>query len=260
MTTPLESERMTDPTTVPVAVLTDEELAVLAGDGGLVVTPFAAVFDDAEREIALRTAYRGLVARGIVDPPTPQARVDAIGEPGVELQVRQDVLSIVTLRAAASAVVAVARTSVAHQDFWYAHVVEEVVLLEEVGTDGMHRFALATADQLPALVVGAVLHPETGDGSGEPIELDPGATEPPLEIAERLGTALLRSDVVIRWAGDDNAPLLGLFTGPSGAWVVEAHEGSGDALVATPTTAEALASRLRGEVSLVVARAAQAVR
>ena len=194
MTTPLESERMTDPTTVPVAVLTDEELAVLAGDGGLVVTPFAAGFDDAEREIALRTAYRGLVARGIVDPPTPQARVDAIGEPGVELQVRQDVLSVVTLRAAASAVVAVARTSVAHQDFWYAHVVEEVVLLEEVGTDGMHRFALATADQLPALVVGAVLHPETGDGSGEPDRARPGRDRAAARgrRAARHGAAALR--------------------------------------------------------------------
>jgi hypothetical protein len=249
----LESERMTD-ATVPLAVLTDEELAVLAGDGGLVVTPFSATFDDAEREVALRTAYRGLVARGIVDPPTPQARVEAIGEPAVELQVRQDVLSIVTLRAAASAVVAVARTTVVHQDFWYAHVVEEFALLEEVGTDGMHRFALAPVDDLPALVVAAVVHPETGDGSGEPIPLEPGATEPPLDIAERLGTALLRSDVVIRWIGDEQAPLLGLFTGPAGAWVVEAREGSGDALTATPSTREALESRLRGDVALVVAR------
>lgn len=246
--------------TVPIGVLTDEELAILAGDAGLVVAPFSAGFDEAEREVALRTAYRGLVARGIVDPPTPQARVDAIGEPTVALQVRQDVLSIVTLRSAATAVVAIARTSVVHQDFWYAHVVQEVALLEEVGADGMHRFALAPVDDLPALVVAAALHPECGDGSGEPISLDPGQTEPPIEVAERLGGALLRSDVVIRWADDDHAPLLGLFTGPAGAWVVEAREGTGAPLAAAPSTRDALESRIRGDVAHVVARSRSAAR
>jgi hypothetical protein len=117
---------------VPVEVLTDEELAILAGPGGLVVAPYLATLPEADREVALRTAYRGLLARGIVDPPTPAALAAAVGEPTVELQVRQDVLSLVALRRGASATVCVARSTVLGQDYWYAHVVRDVALVEQV--------------------------------------------------------------------------------------------------------------------------------
>jgi len=245
----------TEPTSVPVETLTDEELEVLAGPGGLVVRPFAAGFGSDEREVALRTAYRGLVARGIVEPPTPQARVDAVGEPGVELQVRRDVLSVVTLRAAARHVVAVARTTATYQDFWYAHVVDDVVLLEQVGADGLHRFALTTPDELPRLLVEAALHPDTGDQDGEPVPLDEDSGAPPTAIAERLGAALLRSDVVVRVPDDEHPVLLGLFTGPGAGWLVEARAGSDAPLVADPVRRADLEARLHREAArLLVGR------
>ncbi len=76
--------------------------------------------------------------------------------------VRQDIRSVIALREAAQVVVAVARTTAATQDFWYAHLVDDVVLLEEVSRDGMHRFALAERSRLAELAVGAAVHPERG--------------------------------------------------------------------------------------------------
>ncbi|WP_155856244.1 hypothetical protein [Cellulomonas sp. URHD0024] len=241
--------------TVFVEVLTDEELAILAGPGDTVVSPFWSADDqDAEtRDVVLRTAYRGLLARGIVDPPTPQARVEALGEPAVELQVRGDVQALVTLRLGARVVVAIARTTALTQDFWYAHVVEDVVLVEEVGSDGMHRFALAPVDTLTDLVVGAAVHPETRDGSGEPVELPAGSTEPSIEVAEALGAALVRADVVVRTVAGEHPQLIGLFTGPGGAWVLS--EGTEGAVVVRPSTRAAVEAELGDAVRAVVARA-----
>lgn len=239
--------------TVPVETLTDEELAILAGPESMVVTPFLSTVTAAEREAVLRTAYRGLLARGVVEPPTPEARVAAVGQPTVELLVREDVRSLVTLRRGARLVVAVARTTVLGQDYWYAHVVDDVVLLEQLGEDGLHRFALARTADLPALLVGAAVHPECGDGTGEPVEMAGDAAEPPVEVAEALGAALVRADVVVRSVDDDGAAPLGLFTGPGGAWVVEAPQGGGRVTV-RPVTADGLRTELGTIVADRVAR------
>ncbi len=249
-----------DGTAVPVEVLTDEELAILAGPGGVVVTPYLDGLDEAERETARRTAYRGLVARGVVDPPTPTALAAAVGEPTVELQVRRDVLSLVTLRRAATAVVAVGRTTVATQDYWYAHVVDDVVVLEQVGSDGMHRFALAPTADLPDLVVGAAVHPGCGDASGPVVALDGDGSEPPREVVDALGAALLRTDVVVRRVEDRDPPVLGLFTGPGGAWLLTADDDAEHPLTARPASRAELEATLRAAVLAVVGDAAGASR
>ena len=221
------------PETVPVEVLTDEELAVLAAPtGGIVVSPFLAEVPQEQRETALRTAYRSLLARGIVDPPTPEATAAALarGDGHVELMVRQDVRSVMALREAAQAVVAIARTTAAVQDFWYAHVVDDVALLEEVGSDGLHRFALANAPDVPVLAAGAAVHPDAGDAEGDPT--------PPDEVLERLGAALVRADLVVRHHGDHAPVMLGLFTGPGGSWTTRVEQGGGATPVAVPGRAE----------------------
>ncbi|HEY0215422.1 MAG TPA: hypothetical protein VGC57_03405 [Cellulomonas sp.] len=239
---------------VPVEVLTDEELAILAGPGGLVVSPFLATASDGDHAAVTRTAYRGLLARGILEPPTARALADAVGEATVEVQVRQDVLTVVTLRRAAPVVVCVARTSVLAQDYWYAHVVDDVVLVEQVGSDGLHRFALARTEQLGDLVVDATIHPECGDGAGPDRELPDDGTVP-VEIAEQLGTALLRTDLVVRTVGDEHAPLTGLFTGPAGAWTLTARAATREPLVARPVSRADLEAAVRVSVSEALAHA-----
>ncbi|MEO9324500.1 hypothetical protein ABFT23_13475 [Nocardioides sp. C4-1] len=235
--------------TIALEILTDEELSVLVPDQGVVVSPVLDDVSEAERDAVRRTAFRGLVARGIVDAPDPAAvaavlasSAAASGDAGIDLQVRNDVLSALTLRRSASAVVAVARTTSTSQDFWYAHVVQEVVLLEEVGTDGLHRFALGHARDLPDLLVGAVVHPEAVDGDGDDVELAASPdSEAPVELAERLGRAYLRADVLVvtREPGAlvDRPDLTGLFSGPQGSWSVHSRPGSQRAWARAETVA-----------------------
>ncbi len=243
------TDTATEVQTIALEVLTDEELSVLVADQGVVVSPVLAEVPDGERDVVRRTAFRGLVARGIVDPPEPDAVAAAFGtksttgDVGVDLRVRNDVLSALTLRQSASAVVAVARTSATQQDFWYAHVVEEVVLLEEVGTDGLHRFALGHARDLPALLVAAAVHPEAADaGDTDDLELAVAPdSEAPAELVERLGEAYLRADVLVvtREAGAavERPDLTGLFTGPLGSWSILARPGSQRAWARAETVA-----------------------
>jgi hypothetical protein len=238
---------------VPVEVLTDEELAILTGPGSMVVTPVLSAVPQEDRDAVLRTAYRGLLARGVLEPPTPQARIDAVGQPSVEVMVREDVRSFVTLRRAARLVVAVARTTVVGQDYWYAHVVDDVVLLEQLADDGIHHFALARTADLAGLLTAAALHPDCGDGTGEAVEIALDETEPPLEVAEALGSALVRADVILRSVEDDGVAPLGLFTGPGGAWVLEADRGSARAVV-RPVSAALLRERLTALVEEHLAR------
>ena len=116
-----------------------------------------------------------------MDPPTPEAvaRAAAVRDGSVDLPVRDDVRSLVALREGAEMVVAVARSAAAWQDFWYAHVVEDVVLLEQVSSDGLHRFALLEAEELTRAVLGAAVHPDAGAApTGGPVPV-PAQTEDP---------------------------------------------------------------------------------
>lgn len=245
------------PVTVFVEVLTDEELSVVARPGTMPVTPHLDELPEAEREVARRAAYRSLLARGIVDPPTPEAiaRATGVRDGSVDLMMRQDVASVVALRAAPQAVVAAARTTATGQDFWYAHVVDDIVLLEEVSRDGLHRFALAGAEHLDDLVVGAVLHPDAGDADGPalPMTTAAGDPTPPDEVLQRLGAAFLRADVVVRRPGDTEPPVLTVFSGPDGSWLLQPLPGA--ELVAEPVAAAIARDRVVESVAGVLAEA-----
>ena len=248
------------PETVFVEVLTDEELSVVTLPGAMPVMPFLDALGGPEQEVARRSAYRSLIARGIVDPPTPEAiaAATALRDGSVDLMVRRDIRSVVALREAAQVVVAVARTTAATQDYWYAHLVDDVVLLEEVSSDGLHRFALSDAEHLGALAVGAAVHPDAGDGDGDPVavEGEPGDPTPPDAVLERLGAAFMRADVVVRRPGDTEPPIFALFTGPDGCWCVEAGAPTGGPPSAVPLTAVATRDRVAEAVTGVCAEAA----
>lgn len=173
-----------------MGALTDAQLAVLSRPGTLPVTPAWSRLSPPEQELARDSARRSLVARGLLDP-------DAVGRDGV----RRDVRSVLTLREAAGAAVAVLRTTASAGDHWYAHLVEDVVLLEQVGDDGVHRFALAAADALGDLVAGAVLHPEARGSAASP----------------DAGTDWLRADLLVCRAGGEPRRRT-MVSGPGGVW------------------------------------------
>lgn len=250
------TEPQTQPTTRALEMLTDEELSLLAYGPGAVVTPYFSDLKSADLEIVQRTAYRSLVARGIVEP-------DLVPDDGPSrLKLREDVLTLTTLRATATTLVAVARTLVGAQDFWYAHVVGEIVLLEEVDTQGMHRFALGYTNDLPQLLLAAVLHPEATDGTGEVVSIDamPDA-EAPAALLALLGQAHVRADVLVITADPETgrpAPggpeFTGLFTGPEGSWSITSSPETGAA--ATPETVAGLHDRINALAAAAMAEGA----
>ncbi|MBO1752817.1 hypothetical protein J4G33_13470 [Actinotalea sp. BY-33] len=257
-TTP-EPSASSSPPTAQLETLTDEELAVLSVADTVPVTPHLSEIPPRERRPLIQTAYRGLVARGIITPPTAQARAraraaveeaqerpgaDAAADPvGVEVEIREDVASTVALREGARVVVAAARTAATQQDYLYVHLVEDVALVELVTVDGYHHFSLRHAEDLLDTVLEAVLHPEAAGATGEPVVLPPleaADPTPPLEILERAGEALLRCDLTVLSAEDPHPTMLGLFTSPTGSWLFEARHGTGDAIHARPVSTAAL--------------------
>lgn len=246
--------------TVFVEMLTDEELSVVARPGPMPVLPFLDALPTGERDLARRSAYRSLVARGIVDPPGPEAVLAATrtADGSIDLPVRQDVRSLVALREGAQLVVAVARTTVTEQDFWYAHLVEDVVLLEEVSRDGFHRFALTRDSGLLEAAVAAAVHPDAGDADGEPepVTTEPGDPTPPDGVLERLGAAFVRADLVVRRVGDRTPPAFSVLSGPDGCWTIDPPAAPGEGVRAVPVTAADARERVAEAVAGVRAELA----
>lgn len=238
-----------EPRRVDLVDLTDEEVAVLATTDGPVVLPYLGTLDDAQVATATTTAYRSLVARGLLTAPTPQEAREAArtstahGEERVAYPVRmpETLAHLLHLRAGASTVVCVSVATALGAEYRYAHVVDDVALVEEVTGTGLHRFSLVDTADLPPLVETWVLHPEATPGTGEEIvqlpapQGDPDPT-PPDELLERLGTALVRADLVVRRVGDDEPELLGVFSGPSGTWTSRSRFGSAAPVVIRPAT------------------------
>jgi hypothetical protein len=232
---------------------------VLARPDALAVAPYLHELGAEQRHTATRTAYRGLLARGIVDPPsaTALAAARAAADGRIDLPVREDVRSVVTLREAAQLVVAVARTTSSTRDYWYAYLVQEVVLLEQVSSDGIHRFALGRRDQLLDLVAAAAMHPNSGDAIGHAVAMPAAADDPPpTPILGQLGQSLLRADLVVRHPGEQHAGTLGLFTGPRGSWLVTGQGGATP--MAHPMSADALRAQVRQVVEQIRSEAVSA--
>lgn len=243
---------------VPLEVLTDEELHVLHGGAPtVVVEPHLAALADGPREWSLRTAYRGLLARGLLEPPTGAGPTDPDGSGTADARAREDVHAVVTLRAAPDAVLCAARTTSLGQDFWYAHVVADVVLVEQVDAGGLHHFTVAPADQLPDLLTAATVHAEATDGTGPALAVGDPA-DPERATTELLARAELRTDLVLRIPGDTDPVLTGLFTGPAGAWLLTADPGAGRPLTAVPVTRADLLVHVQGLATRALADSTRA--
>jgi len=201
---------------VPLGTLTDAELAVLARPvtraGPPPVMPVWSRLDTDKRAATARDARASLVARRLLDPEAPARH-----------GVRRDLRSVLALRGAAAAVVAVARVDQRGRDHWYAHVVGDVVLLEQVSVDGVHRFALATAAALPDLVVAAVLHPDAPIAAAESTASAEGETD------------WLRADVMVRSARATRR--LAWVSGPGGTWCGTPGDVSAPCRPVAPVTA-----------------------
>lgn len=248
-------------------VLTDEELAVLSTVEPVAVTPHLSLRPPKERNTMIEGAYRSLVARGIITPPTAKARAQARAEAAstraaaaeaartrtdgdaadqpvrVHVKVREDVAALVALREGATQVVAMARTTATQQDYVYLYPVEDVVLVEVVSSDGFHEFSLLRHEHLVPTVLAAAIHADAADGSGEPVTMASPATGDPTpgdEMLHAAGEALLRCDLTVLQADNPNPIMVGLFSSPGGSWLLRSRWGRSDPVLAEPCTVSAM--------------------
>lgn len=243
---------------VPLIDLTDEELAALDGPPvGVVVSPYLEELDPAARDVAVVTAFRSLVARGLVLAPTAQAAAAAAREAAttgeqlaaVEVEMAEVVSQVLTLRRVAEQVVCVQRTTGQARAWRYLHRVDaELVLDELVEPTGLHRFSLVPAPDLLDVLVDWVV-PDGLDGAEGPevaLEADSAvAGRSGDALLEQLAAASVLSDVTVR-GRDDAGPglLLGTFAGPAGLHLSTTAFGTGAAVRLRPVSRRSLRAAL----------------
>jgi hypothetical protein len=205
---------------VPLIELTDEELAALAGPpDGLVVSPYLDGLQSAQRDQAVLTAFRGLVARGLVEAPTRGSGAGAPVPDGelVEIEVRMSeaLAQTLALRRVAPVVLCAQRTDAERTCWRYVHVVDDELALDEVvEAGGLHRFGLLRPADVPDALVDWVA-PDGWHGTDGPATDVAASADLPYPLLERLGTARVVADLVVRRTGDGGGDrLLGTFAGP----------------------------------------------
>lgn len=243
---------MTDPQPgppAPVLALTDEELLVLTGGEGPVVLPYAAGLSPTELEVAASTARRSLVARGIA---APDDLADLAGAPlGALLELRQGAPVVVVLH----------RVSGPRADggpgegarSLYLHLVDHVVLSEDVTTEGVHTFGLAPAEAIEELLRVFLLPEDAPNGVPEGAGPVRPTEEDPLP-ADLGGPTVLVEAAVLHAAAHGPADLITATFGPDRCFL-----GRTDDDAVPPLLGPVAAPEVVAEVLAEVDRAVRAV-
>jgi len=204
---------------VPVAELTDEELAAIdpvPDEERLVVYPWLDSLPADQRETAVVTAFRGLAARGLVDPPSGDEPTGD-GSASVEIGLSTGIATALGLRQAARRAVVAQRTSTLGDDYLYLYdCADDAALAEFVERKGLHRFAvLAPGSVLEALMDFVV--PLDWVGSDGPDLVAHGDDADPA-LVEALSAAHVQVEITVRTPGPapDDLELIAVSAGPQG--------------------------------------------
>ena len=190
------ASREASPVIRGVCELTDEELSALCGDEqGVVASPYLRRLSADERETARSVALRSLCARGIVRLDAQADRV-ASGDTGARtMLIEGEVADALARRRDPEAVLAVHRLSAGPEGaealMRYVFVRGDELLVEDVSSFGLHRFARAAAADL-AWLMRVFLDPGapwSQGGPPEPAGADRPASGPALRDPGRAGEA-----------------------------------------------------------------------
>ncbi|AKU16443.1 hypothetical protein [Luteipulveratus mongoliensis] len=235
-----------------LARLTDEELVLLGAEHPIVVLPHYEELPPASQDVAVRTAHRSLLARGV-----------EVADDGRALRVPQEVSDLLDVRGGAEWVLVVRRRVTVRDDSWpsgdggpggaaptrevetqlYGHLVDDFVLLEEVDATGQHEFHALDVPALDDVLRGHLEHPDVVDGVGSTITLDlEGIAHGEGDVhLEQLGRVTVQVDATLWRRGPQPAPvLLGLMLGPDGCWASRAVYGAKGPVVLEPVPVSAL--------------------
>lgn len=207
--------------TGPVVALTDEELLALTDDHGVVVLPYAAGLEAAQRRVAVRAARRSLEARALI--VNPQSGGAAVVSGGATAAATGLLGSMLQLRAAAPTVMVLHRLLGAAPEqedssvVRYLHVVGQTCVVEDVSRDGIHHLGLATSESWAKVLTEFVVPPDAwGDPDGAPlVGHDPAAAD---TLLAALGHPTVLLDLAVVSAAPDDPPPWLLALGPHGCW------------------------------------------
>ncbi len=253
----------------PLFALTDEEVLALTGhESGPVVLPHLAGLRAGELELAQRTAERSLVARQVI-VPGPRPDSDPAGQ-GTLVRVTAPVRPVLELRAGAPVVVVLHRllgapitltssagtppgppSSSVRQPHGsvslsrYLHVVDAVVLTEDVTEQGVHTFGLTTRAALTEVITEFLVPPDATPGRAA-VEVGAGGprSADPHGLPAALGGPTVIAEVVVLDAARPQAPPVQTVTlGPGACY------SSSDGRHFTPTGPEGLVDALVRQVA-----------
>ncbi len=221
--------------------LTDEELAVLAGeDQGVVALPYLEELAGPARDQALHTAWRSMLARGMVELSGTS------GEEAVDsgtAEVCADVSAVLHVRAGAPALLCLQRTLTEETLLRYVHLVDDTALVEDVLPEGLHRFGWLERAELEAGLQSFLVPADAVPGTGEPMTVDPQRLAGNSEsddaltqvLAKDLGSPAVLVDATVRYEGDGGpGVLLGFSIGAVGCWMSRNDAGSGGSVQLDP--------------------------
>lgn len=187
----------------PMATLTDEELYVLtaavAGEDRWIPLSVLDELTEADRRIAVRTAYRSLLAREIVAPTSPEDIDPAIGR--TPLEIRGPLVPILDLLGDAWPLVLTTRRhdGVDSTQLWL-NVADRLVLLQDV-RQGIHRFWLlspGTACRQLATALDPLADDRVAGASDRELVRGP-ANDPPvgwMPLRSRIGQARATAQLI----------------------------------------------------------------
>lgn len=219
--------------------LTDEELSVLdpvPREQRLAIMPYLDDVDDVTRETATLTAFRSLVARGLVVPPTAaevEAATNSESTTGsIDIEVHELISGLVQMRKGAPTIVCAQRTVAGRPDYCYWYVVSDDTAIEElVEPKGLHRFhALET--RLVRLALYGYLNPERVAGAaGEDHVVEAGVAaggSTPAAMLEGLASAHTLGEFLVRTGRQpsEQPTMVAVASGPEGLLLAEMRCGS----------------------------------
>ncbi|MET8865604.1 hypothetical protein ABZW11_21925 [Nonomuraea sp. NPDC004580] len=219
------SEAMAEGGTQPLIRLTDEELAVLDPEETLVPKPHLSTMDAQQREWAMATALRSLVARETIEIDNIEDLAATLhGAPAstVDMRIRMDVDLALTLRRTADRALVIRQRSGAGTAFAHVHIhTANLLLVERITAGGMHVFTLANSVQDAVDLVQPLLDPfGVADRDGPSIPLDPSALEPehvgPLTAV--IDNARIVAELVL--LSDPPGPMITTYATDRAVWAV----------------------------------------
>ena len=212
-------------TSTPRLRLTDEELVLLGAEHPAVELPFLAGLKESERSVAIAVAYRSLISH------------DAVGDDGA-IRVPGHLLDLVQARQDAETVFALTGTDL-RRECWtgrYLIGIDDLLLVEDVGSDGLHTFQFVEPHTLPGLVHDWVAPLEPIAAQGDPI--------PVSRLGEPWGELRFRLDATVHRRARPRGRLIGALGGSAGTWLTDVEPGTPGEIELEPTDLDGLVRRL----------------